>query len=68
MYCQRAWWYQRQGIESENQAGLAGGTYLHVQHGRALLISGCLRWLAYAILLLALILATIYFSGQLLAT
>jgi hypothetical protein len=67
MYCQRAWWYQRQGLESENQAGLAGGTHLHVQHGRALMISGCLRWLAYAILLLALILATIYFSGQFLA-
>ena len=64
LYCQRAWWYQRQGIESENQASLSSGTQLHTRHGRTLMVSGCLRWLAYALLLLALILATIYFTGQ----
>jgi CRISPR/Cas system-associated exonuclease Cas4 (RecB family) len=63
LYCQRAWWYQRQGIESENQASLAGGTQLHARHGRSMMISSCLRWIAYAILLLALSLATIHIAG-----
>jgi hypothetical protein len=65
LYCQRAWWFQRQGIESENQASIVGGTNLHARHGRSLIIGGCLRWLAYALLLLALILATIHFAGLL---
>jgi CRISPR/Cas system-associated exonuclease Cas4 (RecB family) len=63
LYCQRAWWYQRQGIESENQASLAGGTQLHARHGRSLMIGSCLRWLSYSLLMLALILATIHFTG-----
>lgn len=63
LYCQRAWWFERQGIESENQASLAAGAHLHARHGRSQMIGGCLRWFAYALLLLALILATIHFTG-----
>jgi hypothetical protein len=68
IYCRRAWWYQRQGIQSENQAGLAAGTKLHARHGRSIFLSGCLRWLAYAMLLLALILLTIHFTSGLFPT
>ncbi|MFO7622839.1 MAG: hypothetical protein R6V73_00685 [Anaerolineales bacterium] len=63
VYCRRAWWYQRQGIQSENQASLAAGTHLHTRHGRSILVSGCLRWLAYALLLVALILLTIHLTS-----
>ena len=26
LYCRRAWWYKKQGVESINQAELAAGT------------------------------------------
>ncbi len=64
LYCRRAWWYQLQGIEAENQAELVTGTRLHQRHGRAVLVSGCLRLAAYALLLLALVLLTIYLTGR----
>ena len=64
LYCQRAWWYQRQGVPSENQAELAGGTELHERHGRIVATTGCLRSVAYALLLVALALLTIYLSKQ----
>jgi len=59
LYCQRAWWYQRQGVETGNLSELAGGNELHKQHGKRVLVSGCLRTAAYLLLLGALILATI---------
>ena len=66
LYCQRAWWYQRQGVQSENQAELAGGTELHERHGRTVMAAGCLRDLAYALLLVSLVLLTIFVTRQLL--
>ncbi len=66
LYCQRAWWYQRQGVQSENQAEMAGGTELHERHGRTVLMAGCLRVLAYVFLMAAVILLTIVITRQLL--
>jgi hypothetical protein len=65
LYCQRAWRYQQEGFESENRAELAGGSELHYRHGRTVMVSGCLRTLAYALLLLALALLAAYATGQL---
>jgi CRISPR/Cas system-associated exonuclease Cas4 (RecB family) len=59
LYCSRSWWYQRQGIESENQVELASGTEVHRRHGRAVMTSGCLQTVAYALLLLALVFLTV---------
>ncbi len=64
LYCQRAWWYQRQGYTSENQNELAGGRAIHEQHSRAVMSTSCLRVLAYALLLLALVLAVVYLAQQ----
>ncbi len=64
LYCHRAWWYQQQGIEAENQTELLTGTRLHQRHGRAVMASSCLRLAAYALLLLSLILLTIYLTGR----
>jgi CRISPR/Cas system-associated exonuclease Cas4 (RecB family) len=66
LYCQRAWWYQRQGVQSENQAELAGGTELHERHGRTVMTAGCLRVFAYTLLLVSIVLLTIYITRQLL--
>jgi hypothetical protein len=59
LYCQRAWWYQRQGVQSGNQAEMAAGTALHERHGRSVLLIGCWRVLAYGFALIALVLFTI---------
>jgi CRISPR/Cas system-associated exonuclease Cas4 (RecB family) len=64
LYCRRAWWYQHQGIESQNQAEMALGSELHRRHGRAVLLTGCLRSAAYLLLLAALVMMTIYLVGR----
>jgi CRISPR/Cas system-associated exonuclease Cas4 (RecB family) len=66
LYCRRAWWYRRQGFESENQAELASGTELHRKHGRKVLAAGLMRGLGFLLLLLALILLVAYCTMQLL--
>jgi CRISPR/Cas system-associated exonuclease Cas4 (RecB family) len=53
LYCRRAWWYRKHGVESENQAELAGGTELHLQHGRKVMVAGMLQLAGYALLLVA---------------
>lgn len=59
VYCQRAWWYSRHGEPSENLGELAAGTELHYQHGRAMMRVGCARYLAYGLILLAIVLVTV---------
>jgi hypothetical protein len=66
LYCRRAWWYQKRGTPSENQAELAGGSELHFRHGREVLAAGCMRSIAYALILMALALVAVYFTMQLL--
>jgi CRISPR/Cas system-associated exonuclease Cas4 (RecB family) len=61
VYCSRAWWYQNQGIQSQNQDELAYGNLIHQKHGRSLFVSGCLRLLAYLLILTALVLFTVHF-------
>lgn len=66
LYCKRAWWYQRKGTISTNIEELAEGTLMHQKHGRAVLASGLVRILAYALLLVALILFVVYATNQIL--
>jgi CRISPR/Cas system-associated exonuclease Cas4 (RecB family) len=66
LYCRRAWWYRRQGFESENQAELASGTELHRVHGRKVLAAGLTRSLGFLLLLLALVLLVAYCTAQVL--
>ncbi len=51
LFCQRAWWYQVQGVESQNQAELAGGTSFQQAHGRRVFFAGLLRLAGWALLL-----------------
>ena len=64
LYCQRAWWYQKRGEHSENQVEMADGTELHYRHGQTVLVTGCLRSLAYFLLLLSLVLLAVYLTGR----
>jgi CRISPR/Cas system-associated exonuclease Cas4 (RecB family) len=54
LYCARAWWYQKKGVQSSNQAEMAGGSELHRRHGRQVLAAGMTRILALVFLLVAL--------------
>ena len=65
LYCKRAWWYQKQGCQSSNQRELAAGTRIHKQNTRLVMVSGCLRILAYIVFMVAIILLAIYLTGAL---
>jgi CRISPR/Cas system-associated exonuclease Cas4 (RecB family) len=64
LYCARAWWYQRQGLESSNQAEMTAGTELHRAHGRTVLASGLTRTLGMLALLVALALLVSYCTSR----
>ena len=64
IYCARAWWYHRQGIESTNQAEMTAGTELHRLHGRQVIASGLTRTLALILLLAALVLLAAFCTRQ----
>jgi CRISPR/Cas system-associated exonuclease Cas4 (RecB family) len=55
LYCRRAWWYRKQGVESTNQSELLAGTESHREHGRKILAANLLRVLGLLILLAAFI-------------
>lgn len=65
LFCARAWWYGRQGIDSSNQAEMTAGTELHRGHGRRVFISGLTRTLAWILLLAALALLATFLTLQL---
>ena len=65
VYCQRAWWYHKIGIALDNNEQLASGLELHSQHARMVATTGCIRALAYMLLLIAIVLSAVYISLQL---
>jgi CRISPR/Cas system-associated exonuclease Cas4 (RecB family) len=64
LYCRRAWWYKKQGVESANQAELAAGTELHVRHGRQVLASTLSRTVGLILLMIALVLLVAYCTSK----
>jgi CRISPR/Cas system-associated exonuclease Cas4 (RecB family) len=67
-YCQRAWWYQQSGVESENLEHLSAGIMLHEEHGKAVITSGCLRTLAFSLFFLSLVTLSLYIIAELLGS
>jgi hypothetical protein len=65
LYCKRAWFYQRKGHLSENKQELAAGTAIHQKHTRTTVVNGCLRTIAYSLLITAVILLAIFITGKL---
>ena len=66
LYCRRAWWYKKQGIESVNQTELATGTELHAKHGRQVLASTLTRTAGLILLMIALVLLVAYCTARIL--
>jgi len=59
-FCNRAWWYQLQGYESDNQRELAKGKEFHTKHFFVVTSAGCLQAIAYSLLLVAIVSAIIW--------
>ncbi len=66
LYCKRAWWYQKRGIESENRTEMATGTELHLRHGWQVMAAGFLQILGFLLLLVAAVLVILTLTGPLL--
>lgn len=64
LYCRRAWWYRKQGIESENKTELVTGTEMHQKHGRQVLASTLNRTLGFVLLMIAIVLVVAYCTSQ----
>jgi CRISPR/Cas system-associated exonuclease Cas4 (RecB family) len=65
LYCRRAWWYRKQGVESENKTELAAGTELHQRHGRQVLASNLTRTLGFILLMIAIVILVAYCTARL---
>ncbi|UCH60756.1 MAG: Dna2/Cas4 domain-containing protein [Anaerolineales bacterium] len=59
LFCQRAWWYQSQGFQPDNQVELASGQRLHEKHAGLVAKVGCLRVLAYTFIVMGILLIII---------
>jgi CRISPR/Cas system-associated exonuclease Cas4 (RecB family) len=64
LFCARAWWYRRQGLEPGNQAEMIAGTELHRKHGRQVIAAGLTRILAVTLLLVALALLAAFCAAR----
>ncbi len=62
LFCNRAWWYQSQGLQSQNQKELASGSTFHTEHGRRALSAGLLRLGGWVILTLGLVSLVIFLT------
>ena len=59
-FCARSWWLARvQGIPSSNVREMAAGVDVHRTHGRSVMRSLRLQWLAYWLLFLSLLLGAV---------
>jgi len=67
LYCRRAWWYRKQGYESENQAELASGMELHRKHGRKVMTASLYRIAGLILILTALTLLVAYCTSRVLS-
>lgn len=56
LYCQRSWWYAKEGAISENQPEMDLGSQVHRSHARGVRQSQLLKWLALGVILLGVIL------------
>ena len=55
-FCQRAWFYQRQGITSQNVDEISQGSRYHQHHGRTVSTIQVTRMAAFILIVLAIIL------------
>ena len=67
LYCRRAWWYQQQGINPQNEAELSAGSAFHRRHGQTVLLARLLRLAGWLLLLAALAAAAVGLTSHILS-
>jgi hypothetical protein len=65
IYCQRAWWYQRQGFEPVNRSELAAGSEFHSTHAGRTRSVILMRLIAGILMLAALVYLTLNLGANL---
>jgi len=64
IFCQRAWWYQREGVEPINRTEMSAGSQFHEQQGniaRSVIVMKVFGWILITLAVLGL---TIYLTTQ----
>lgn len=63
MYCNRAWSFQKAGVDSANKPGMKAGTRNHRQHLAVVHMSHYTKYAAYILIALSLAMSMAFFSG-----
>jgi hypothetical protein len=64
IFCQRAWWYQRQGVEPINRAEMSAGSQYHEEQGEIARSAILLQVIAWGLIFLVVIFLSIYLTSQ----
>ena len=62
IYCQRAWWYQKNGYISNTYTEMSAGSRHHHKHGRMVTMASIIRLIAIIMILVALAFIFLYLS------
>lgn len=57
LFCQRAWWFQREGRPTASTAAQESGLAWHRRHGRRVLVASGLRTAGWILIVLAAVAA-----------
>ena len=61
LFCQRAWWYEKQGEKSQNLSELEEGINLHLAHAKTVNQATTLKGVAILLFLISMIILLINF-------
>lgn len=64
IFCQRAWWYQREGVEPVNRTEMSAGSQFHEQQGNIARSAILLQVFAWVLIFLAVVGLAIYLTTQ----
>jgi len=64
IFCQRAWWYQREGMEPVNRTEMSAGSQFHEQQGNIARSAFLLQIFAWILVILAVVGLAIYLTTQ----
>jgi hypothetical protein len=64
IFCQRAWWYQREGVEPANRTEMSAGSQFHEQQGNIARSAILLQIFAWILVILAVVGLAIYLTTQ----
>ena len=64
IFCQLAWWYQREGVEPINRSEMSAGSQFHEQQGFIVRSAILMQAFALILIILAIVGLTIYLTAQ----